>query len=94
MILENYEGEVIGSKVITSVGVIPDLNVIHVNFSDDTFERYGSVTSLEAAINSSVTGGNVEKKSEEVEESNDVITEEVNDEVEPEVTEEVNDETK
>jgi hypothetical protein len=94
MISENYEGKVIGGKVIDSVGVVSELNVIHVNFSDNTFERYGSVETLEAAIDSSVTGGDAEKKSEEAEESNDVTTDEVTDEVESEVTDEVNDETK
>lgn len=50
MISENYEGKVIDGKVIASVGMIPDLNVIHVVFSDDTFGRYGSVEALEAVI--------------------------------------------
>ena len=50
MISENYEGKVIAGKVITSVGMIPDLNVIHVNFADDTFERYGSVEALDKVV--------------------------------------------
>ena len=54
------------------------------------FERYGSVTSLERQLIQVLLVVMWKKKRSG--ESNDVITEEVNDEVEPEVTEEVNDE--
>ena len=44
--LNSFVGRVIDGKEIQSVGMVPDVQVIHVNLSDGTFARFNNTDEL------------------------------------------------